>query len=250
MKGSCFMLGAGCLLFSCSLRAQEKAVVHNSQLWTGYFNQVQFSRQWGVWIDLHLRTGEGLAKSIGQSIMRVGLIRYGNSGWRYMAGYAYVNNFVRGGTETLALTEHRLWQQVQQIQEWPKLRFNHALRLEERWRQQQSADGRKSAEHLFTWRVKHTLSFQRALGKKAFAPGSIALVLSNDLFINFGKQVINNYFDQDRFFAGLAWQMDKHSALQTGYMKIFQQLPAGNRFRSTDVLRCYFIHQFDLRKKH
>jgi Protein of unknown function (DUF2490) len=67
--------------------------------------------------------------------------------------------------------------------------------------------------------------------------------------VNFGKAIVNNYFDQNRLFVGLKYQTGLHSNLQFGYMNIFQQLAAGNQYRNFNVLRFFFFQNFDLRKK-
>ena len=36
--------------------------------------------------------------------------------------------------------------------------------------------------------------------------------------------------------------------LQVGYMNIFQQLAAGNKYRSNHVARVFYFHNLDLRK--
>ena len=74
-------------------------------------------------------------------------------------------------------------------------------------------------------------------------------VVNDEVHVNFGKQVIYNYFDQNRFFLGFKYQLTEHDNLQLGYMNVFQQLPAGNKYRSADVIRLFYFQNIDLRKK-
>jgi hypothetical protein len=62
-----------------------------------------------------------------------------------------------------------------------------------------------------------------------------------------GKQIVYNYFDQNRLFAGLAYNVNATANIQLGYMNVFQQLPAGNRYRSLHVARIFYFHNIDLR---
>jgi hypothetical protein len=75
-------------------------------------------------------------------------------------------------------------------------------------------------------------SAQFPLSKRPFQPNSLSLVLNDELHVNFGKQIIYNYFDQNRFFTGFNYHVNKHDNLQFGYMYLFQQLASGNRYRN------------------
>jgi hypothetical protein len=48
---------------------------------------------------------------------------------------------------------------------------------------------------------------------------------------------------------GLVYQFSKESHLQLGYMYLFQQQAAGNRYRKQNTIRLFYSHNFDLRKK-
>jgi hypothetical protein len=87
------------------------------------------------------------------------------------------------------------------------------------------------------------------LGSAPFKPGTFSFVLSDEVFVNFGKEIVFNTFDQNRFFAGFAYYLNNHDNLQFGYMNVFQQQAAGNRYRSNHVARVFFFHNLDWRKK-
>ena len=87
------------------------------------------------------------------------------------------------------------------------------------------------------------------LSKKRFQPKSLSFVVNDEVHINFGKQIVYNYFDQNRFFLGFTYHVNKHDNLQFGYMNVFQQLAAGNKYRSNHVARVFYFHNLDLRKK-
>ena len=69
------------------------------------------------------------------------------------------------------------------------------------------------------------------LSKKGFQPHSFSFVVNDEVHVNFGKQIIYNYFDQNRFFLGFAYQTNKTDNLQFGYRNVFQQLAAGNKYK-------------------
>ena len=87
------------------------------------------------------------------------------------------------------------------------------------------------------------------LGKKPFAPGTLTLALNDEVHINFGNEIVNNYFDQNRFFVGLSYHVNAHDNLQLGYMNLFQQLPAGNKYRAIHTVRLFYFQNLDWRRK-
>jgi len=46
---------------------------------------------------------------------------------------------------------------------------------------------------------------------------------------------------------GFAYHINKHDNFQFGYMNVFQQLAAGNLYRSNHVARLFYFHNLDLR---
>jgi hypothetical protein len=66
------------------------------------------------------------------------------------------------------------------------------------------------------------------------------------LHINFGKEIVYNYFDQNRLFLGFNYYLTKHNTLQFGYMNLFQQLSAGNKYKMIHTARVSFFHNLNL----
>ena len=87
------------------------------------------------------------------------------------------------------------------------------------------------------------------LAREPFAPGSFSAVLNDELHINFGKEIVYNYFDQNRFFVGFAYHLTKRDIIQFGYMNLFQQLSAGNQYKSINAARIFYFQNLDFRKK-
>jgi hypothetical protein len=68
--------------------------------------------------------------------------------------------------------------------------------------------------YLFNFRARYNILGQIPLGRQQFKSGSMSLVLSNEVFINAGKEVVYNTFDQNRAFAGFALHINSHDNLQ------------------------------------
>jgi hypothetical protein len=231
-----------------SVNGQTKQIQYSHQVWSGYFNQTRLSKKWGTWTDVHLRTKEDFFTQYSQALVRLGLTYYMNNETKLTAGYAYVHHFPADNHKNIAQPEHRPWQQLQWHTRSQKLRLMQWFRLEERFRRRILNDDQLADGYLFNFRARYNILGQFPLGRQPFKPGSLSLVLSNEVFVNFGKEIVYNTFDQNRAFAGLALHINSHDNLQFGYMNIFQQQATGNRYRSVHVARVFYFHNLDLRK--
>ena len=237
------------LTLAVGLQAQPaKQVKEVTQLWTGYFAQTRLSDQWGLWTDVHLRTKENLLSDLSQGIVRVGLMYYLNDHTKLTAGYAYVNHFPAEGHTNVSQPEHRPWQQIQWHNNGPKSRLMQWIRLEERYRRRILNDSELAEGYNYGTRIRYNLMAAFPLTKKGFAPGGLSLILNDEVHLNLGRKVVYNYFDQNRFFVGLGYQLGRHTTLQGGYMNLFQQLAAGNQYRNLHTARVFLFQTFDLRK--
>ena len=229
--------------------SQTKQIESVQQIWLGYFNQTRFSNKWGAWGDFHLRTKEDFANHFSQSIVRVGLTYYLRDDTKLTAGYAYVSHYPADNHKNITMPEHRPWQQLQWHTRSPKLRLMQWIRLEERFRRRILDDDELAEGYNFNFRIRYNILAQFPLNKRSFQPKTLSFVVNDEVHINFGKQVVYNYFDQNRFFIGFAYHINKHDNLQFGYMNVFQQLASGNKYRSNHVARVFYFHNLDLRKK-
>ena len=237
------------ILLNYELFSQTKQTEHLQQAWFGYFNQTRFSNKWGVWGDFHLRTREDFTNDLSQSIIRVGLTYYLKDDTKLTAGYAYVSHYPADNHKNVTMPEHRPWQQLQWHTRSAKLRLMQWIRLEERFRRKILNDDELAEGYNFNFRARYNIFAQFPLSKKSFQPKTFSFVVNDELHVNFGEQVVYNYFDQNRFFAGFAYHANKHDNLQVGYMNVFQQLASGNKYRSNHVARIFYFHNLDLRKK-
>ncbi|MCC6462427.1 MAG: DUF2490 domain-containing protein [Saprospiraceae bacterium] len=227
----------------------QKTIDTDEQAWFGAFSQIRLNQRWGLWFDAHLRLRDQYVNTLGQLLIRPGLTFYLYDDVRLTAAYAYVHQFPAEGHANIGRPEHRPWQQIQWFNRYAWLRFTNAIRLEERFRRKLKSDNELGEGYLFNYRIRFNTTAFVPLTRKGFEPGGLQLVLNNELMVNFGDEIVYNYFDQNRFFAGLAYQLTPQAQLHGGYMNLYQQLPAGNAFRNQHTIRIFYFHNFDLRKE-
>jgi hypothetical protein len=227
----------------------QKQTTNLQQLWLAYFNQTRFSNKWGMWVDLQLRTKEEFVTDFSQAIARAGLTYYVNNDAKLTVGYAFINHYPADNHPGTSQPEHRLWQQFQWHTKYPRIRLAQYARLEERYRRKIKDEDELAEGYNFNYRFRYNFLAAAAIGKKPFAPGTFSFVVNDEVHVNFGKEIVNNYFDQNRFFAGFAYQTNSTDNLQFGYLNVFQQLAAGNQYKSIDAVRIIYFHNLDLRRK-
>ena len=226
-----------------------KNTEHVNQIWLAYFNQTRFSNKWGIWTDFHLRTKEEFVNNFSQSIARVGLTYYITDATKLTAGMAYVSIYPSEANKNVTQPELRPWQQIQWHTNYRKNKMMQYIRLEERFRRKVLNDSTLGDGYNFNYRVRYNIWYEIPLSKKGVVPKTFSLVLNDELHINFGEEVVYNYFDQNRLFVGFKYQVSERSNLQAGYMNLFQQLGSGNKYRNINAIRINYLQNFDLRKK-
>ena len=234
---------------SAMLYAQTTKSTENiEQVWLGYFNQTRFSNKFGIWTDLHLRTKEDFTNNFSQAIVRLGLTYYIDNNTKFTAGYARVFLFPGDNHKDITQPEHRPWQQLQWHTAFKKTKLMQWVRLEERFRRKIANDSTLADGYNFNWRLRYNIWYEVPLISNGVLPKSLSFIANDELHINFGKEIVYNYFDQNRFFLGFKYQLSKSSNVQFGYMNLFQQLSAGNRYKNINAARVFFFQNFDLRK--
>jgi len=241
------------ILFISSIAIARSQAVKSTeslgQLWFGYHNQARFTNKWGTWFDFQLRTKHDFVKEWSQNITRFGLVYFVNNATKLAAGYAYVNTYF-GEYKNLPAPEHRGWQQIQWDTKYRSKTMIQRLRLEERFRHKTLKDSALANGYNFNYKLRYSLGFELPINnKKQVEPGALSFVASDEVHINFGKQVVYNYFDQNRFIVGLKFQTTTTDNLQVTYMNLFQQLSAGNKYKDIHAIRFFYFQNFDLRKK-
>lgn len=232
------------LLTAPAVRAQ-KQFVREQQTWLGVFNQTRFSQHWGSWTDLHLRLHDHFVRAKFQTVTRLGLTYYLTDDVRLTGGYAYVHHYP-DGARLVSQAEHRPWQQVQWFTKFPQARLMQWVRLEERFRRHIVGNERID-EFDFNWRTRYNLALFLPLSRRKFEPGGWQFLLNDELMVNLGKEIRYNYFDQNRAFAGVVYQVSKQAQVQLGYMHLFQQLPVGTTYRNQHTIRVFYFHNLDFR---
>jgi hypothetical protein len=224
-----------------------KTRLNEQQIWLGYFNQTRVTNKFGFWGDFHIRTKENFVDNFYQSIVRPGITYFITDSTRLTVGYAYVENYPAEGHASVTQPEHRFWQQVQWRTNYGKTRMMQWIRLEEKYKHKVLNDSTLGDGYNFNYKIRYNFSYEIPFSQKR--TNKVSFQINDEIHINFGKQIVYNYFDQNRFFVGLKLIFTQNSYIQCGYMNQFQQLASGNRYRNNNAIRLFYYQNLDLRHK-
>lgn len=214
--------------------------------WFDYLNQNRFSKKWASWTDLQLRTRDNYVNAKNAYEVSLGASYYVTDNLKATGALSYVNNYPNASHD-FNLGEWRPWQQLQLTSDLPKSQWLQWIRLEERFNQQVS-NNKPTDVYLFNYRIRYNVIAQFPLTAHKYQKGSISFVSSNELYLNFGKPIVYNTFDQNRFFLGFYYFLNKSNICQIGYTKMYQKYNAPNKYYNADVLRLSVFNTIDFRK--
>ena len=156
------------------------------------------------------------------------------------AGYAFVLTYPYGEFPAADhFPEHRIYEQFFFRGNVSSVSFQHRYRLEQRWVKPAGAE-----DFIYTNRFRYNLRASHPFQGNTIDDNEFYVAAANEFFINFGKKVANNIFDQNRASAVLGFRYSKALAFELGYLNQSKSPPleeAGGRttlsdFTSSDTL--------------
>lgn len=216
------------------------------QVWTSLNSTLHLTNRWGLMADLHIRRTHGVADP-SFYFARVGANWWLQDRFTLAGGYAHMWLAPATAGWSRFANEHRLYQQALMNSQIGKAGLLMRFRNEQRW-QQIMANDAFTGRWKFTNRVRYLMSFSFPVSKQ---PGKLAVVLADEVLINFGRQVVYNTFDQNRIFLGVRHRLNKDWSYDAGYTHVFQQKPTGWQYDANHTLRLFFYYNHDFRsQKH
>lgn len=235
------------LLFPLFLLAQtpkQKEVTHQNQSWFSINTITKFSDHWGIVADAHIRSNE-FFKDNNFCFLRGGIDYIPNAKFSFVGGFAHMWLAPRSLDWSTYSDENRIYQQFQMNTKSGTVSIVQRLRNEQRW-QEKIVNDQETGENRFTDRVRYLISVTIPVFKKKTAP---SLVLSDELLIQFGKEIVYNTFDQNRFFIGIKQSINPKLSYDFGYMNVYQQRITGYQYDMNHTLRLFFYLNTSLKSK-
>lgn len=237
------------IIFTCAfnnLQAQQKTRVVNNQTqsWISVNSTQRFTSKWGIVADLHYRANQ-LFVNPNFFFARAGVNYWLADNITFTVGYAHMWLAPTTlGWHTYS-NENRIYEQAQIVNKIGRVTMLNRIRNEQRWQEKIVADT-STHTNKFTDRIRYLASFTIPVVKNPYFP---ALVVSDELSMQTGKEVVYNIFDQNRLFFGIKQRLNKNLNFDLGYMLVDQEKADGYHYDQNHTFRCFFYYTPDFRKK-
>ncbi|WP_024771474.1 DUF2490 domain-containing protein [Aquimarina macrocephali] len=197
--------------------------------WLMYFGTNKISEKFSVHTEVQYRNHTIAPVNVEQLLLRTGLNYHFAENAFATAGYAYISNHIYESERTSPeVEEHRIWQQLITTNNLGRVKFEHRYRVEERF-----------IKSDFKTRFRYRLMLFLPLNKPKIEKGALFVGVYDEIFIN-GEE---EFFDRNRLYGGLGYQLSKNVNLQTGLL--YQRL----RNTGKAFLQFGVVFNTDLRKK-
>lgn len=208
----------------------------------------RITSKWGLHTELQLRRA-GIITPVQQHLARVGVDYRLRDNVILTAGYCYVYTGSYGKQPApLPFNEHRGWQQVMLTHTVNRVRFQHRYRLENRWLERYNST-LLANEIIYVNRFRYRIQLTIPLNKPDMMPGTFFAVVNDEVWVNFGKQIRFNVFDQNRAYAGFGYQLNNACNVQLGYLHQLVFKSDGVRVENNHTLQASLFYNIDFRKK-
>ncbi len=228
-------------------QAQSRKTIHSDQVWTQYFLAARLSDKFSLHFDMGYRS-RGVFSGHSVAFVRPGLTYHITPNLNFQVGYAHFEAFFTNSEgNDVNVPEQRGWQRFNYNKSYDRFLVFQKYRLEERFIRNANKTEVLPGHH-FNFRAAYQLGFIVPVNHRTLEKNTVYIQASDEIFINFGGDIVYNVFDQNRVFAGVGYQMTKGAAVLAGYQHIWQQKSDGVTINSIDCYRVSIIQNMDFRK--
>lgn len=211
---------------------------HNANAWFMYFGDHPFGNsRFGAHLEGQWRRAE-LGLTWQQLLLRTALNFQWNRKVMLSGGYAFIDTHRYGDFPARAkFAEHRTYQQAQFNQRWLGLDWQNRLRLEQR--------------HILGPAARYENRFRYMLRTNIPLPWDqkrYYLGLYDEVFVNFGRNVAANTFDQNRAYIALGREIGRDTKLEIGFLEQTIQQRDGRVFEHNHTLQVAITSKIPFRK--
>lgn len=225
---------------TCHGQSNERISDDQFNAWYMYFGSYRLTDNIGIHAEVQFRRSGAIADPQ-QLLTRFGINYHLSKVTMLTGGYGYIVSHPYGEQPIPdQFFEHRVWQQLILNHSDGGVYFNHRYRQEQRWLEQ--ADN-------FQYRNRSRYRFMLSipLNKKIIDKGTWFIALYDEIFISYGSNVSNNFYDQNRLYGALGYQLGKSSNLQVGYLNQNIQKSDGIHFENNHTLQVAFTQNLNFR---
>lgn len=223
-----------CFITLASLYAQPRIQGNNAHGWWNYFGDHPIGdTKWGAHLEGQWRRHD-IATEWQQLLIRPAVNYSVHANIILTVGYGFIATSRYGDFPVaVPFPEHRVFEQAQVTQKIGRVNTSHRYRSEQR-ELGELAVASNGDRRLTGWRHENRFRYMY----RALIPikGKWSLALYDEIFVNFGKNVAANTFDQNRAYAAIAYTLPKKSRLEVGFMEQSVQQRSGRVIENNHTL--------------
>lgn len=242
------------IFISGTLYAQQRLSDHNTIGWFVYTGGFKVSPKLAVHTEFQWRRVEAV-KNGQQNLLRTGLRYTLNSQADIIVGYAFAGTFSYGDfPAAFAFPEHRVFQMLNLKNPVGRINLSHRFILEQRFVGAVTMTGaNKNTDFNYLNRMRYRVRAEIPLHSKTASKKLWSIILQDEVFVGWGKNIGANVFDQNRIGVFAGYQLNPSLKLEAGYIN--QTLQQGKTVNNKPVFQYNngFViaanFNFDLTKK-
>lgn len=229
----------------------SKQISHTNLVWVNEYLKIRWNDKWNFYFDGSYRTRDWL-NHWSQIKLNPGINYKVNTKISATVGFAY---FLSYNTHYL-VPEYRPWEQLQYNQTISS-RFvvSHRVRVEQRLNQKVLKE-KLINDYAFTNRYRYQLGIKYFFTKDTIHTidgiikvprinkNALYLLLSDEIMMNSGKEIIYNSFDQNRITIGLGYKLNTYIDISLTYMNVYLIKNNKNTFENNNVIVLNFYQNF------
>ena len=230
------------------LSAVQAADQHadNYNLWANYVgDHPLFGGPWGLHLEIQNRR-EDWGDEWQQLLIRPGINYTLSPTLSVSAGYGYVKTYPYGELPVPhEFDEHRIWEQVVYKMNVLGLEWQHRLRLEQRWIEEQS----KITYNTVNWRGENRVRYMLRTSIPITEDKKTYIAIWDEVFLSFGGNILKNNFDQNRAFLGIGRKLTPSTRLEVGFMEQTVQRRGGDKWEANHTASIWLLSSWPFGKK-
>lgn len=223
----------------------------NNNGWYMFFGSFKFTEKVGLHAEAQWRRSNYILDNQ-QLLLRTGVNYYFNKQVSSTVGYCFVQTYPYGEFPSkIMFPEHRIWEQFQFTSHFGKLEMVTRFRLEQRYvyspvlKDGVYVVGSDVYTNRFRLLTRFSIPFKgQAIGDKTFY-----ITAYEELFINFGKNVAFNIYDQNRAYLALGYKIPKLGKIELGYLNQLVFKGNGIQVENNHTLQLSLTTALDLYRK-
>lgn len=223
---------------------QTKTVIKQKMAVTGYSSNFEFSPKLSLSAEIQERISFDPYRQ-SQMFVKSQMSYEAFKDFTFANGIAYYLNTPIDPdiSKSFKVPEIRLNHDFKYSHDLRSLELGHRIRMEERFIKKRLGDSLLSGSR-FVERISYLLSLEYKLRDSKHH--DLYLKLSDSVYMNAGKSMAHNTFDQNRFYAGLNYQLLKNLTVEVGYINLYQQRISRLEYLNRNIASLAISHSVKL----